>query len=190
MPDYQARDSEWSAAMRAALAGDGGAYRKLLSDLTPFLRLLCRRACARAGLPAAEAEDAMQETLLAIHLKRHTWDPSQALTPWVAAIARNKIIDGARRKGRRAESDIADFENILSTPPETDHFEREQEKQDALRLLKQLSDKQREAVEAVSIRGESLKVAATRLGVTEVALRVSVHRGLKALAALYRKTQS
>jgi RNA polymerase sigma-70 factor (ECF subfamily) len=190
MPDLQAQDREWSAAMRAALAGDGAAYNRLLTALTPYLRNLCRKACARVGLAAGEAEDAVQETLLAIHLKRHTWDSTQSLTPWIAAIARNKIIDSTRRRGRRAETDIADFEDVLSTPPEQEDFEREQEKQDALRLLDQLGGKQREAIEAVSIRGESLKIAAVKLGVTEGALRVSVHRGLKALAELYRKSQS
>ena len=129
----------------------------------------------------------MQETLLAIHLKRHTWDPAQSLTPWIAVIARNKIIDAARRRGRRAETDLADFEDFLATPPETDQFEREQEKADALRLLVKLPGKQREAIEAVSIRGDSLRAAASKLGVTEGALRVSVHRGLKTLATLYRK---
>lgn len=189
MPDYNARDAEWGRAMRAALDGDAGAYRKLLSDLTPFLRALCRRSCARVGLSPADAEDAVQETLLAIHLKRHTFDPAQAFAPWVAAIARNKSIDAARRRGRRAETAIEDFENFLATPPETDHFEREQEKHDALRLLDQLSDRQRAAVEAVSLRGENPREAAARLGMTEVTLRVNVHRGLKALAALYRKTR-
>jgi RNA polymerase sigma-70 factor (ECF subfamily) len=196
MPDLQAQDRkwsqdrQWSGAMRAALAGDGQAYNRLLTELTPYLRNLCRKACARLGFGAGEAEDAVQETLLAIHLKRHTWDSTQNLTPWIAAIARNKIIDSVRRRGRRAETDIADFEDVLSSPPEQEDFEREQEKQDALRLLDQLSGKQREAIEAVSIRGESLKSAAVNLGVTEGALRVSVHRGLKALAELYRKSQS
>jgi len=187
MPDLQAQDREWSAAMRAALAGDGAAYSRLLTSLTPYLRNLCRKACARAGLAASEAEDAVQETLLAIHLKRHTWDPSQNLVPWIAAIARNKIIDAARRRGRRAETNIEDFEHALAAPPDTDNFEREREKRDALRMLARLSGKQRDAIEAVSIRGESLRVAAGNLGVTEGALRVSVHRGLKTLAALYRK---
>ncbi len=112
------------------------------------------------------------------------------LTPWIAAIARNKIIDAARRRGRRAEADIADFENVLAAPPEQEDFEREQERQGALRLLGQLSGRQREAIEAVSIRGESLRKAAAALGVSEGALRVSVHRGLKALAELYRKSTS
>jgi RNA polymerase sigma-70 factor, ECF subfamily len=190
MPDLKAQDRDWSAAMRAALAGDGDAYRRLLTELSPFLRVLCRRACARAGLAPGEAEDAVQETLLAIHLKRHTWDSSQSLTPWIAAIARNKMIDAARKRGRRAETDIADFEDVLAAPPETDHLEREQDRQGALRLLQNLSGRQREAIEAVSIRGESLREAAAKLGVTEGALRVSVHRGLKALAELYRKANS
>lgn len=173
--------------MRAALAGDGAAYQRLLSALVPYLRNLCRRSCARAGLSASEAEDAVQETLLAIHLKRHTWDPDQPLKPWLGAIARNKVIDAMRRRGRRAETDIADFEDVLSTPAEAERLEREMERKDALRLLDQLSARQREAIEAVSIRGESLRDAATTLGVTEGALRVSVHRGLKTLAQLYRR---
>jgi len=187
MPDLLAQDREWSAAMRAALAGDGAAYQRLLAALVPYLRNLCRKSCARAGLSASEAEDAVQETLLAIHLKRHTWDPDQALTPWLSAIARNKVIDMLRRRGRRAETDIADFEDVLAAPQEGAGVEREMDRQDALRLLDQLSGKQREAIEAVSIRGESLRDAAKTLGVTEGALRVSVHRGLKALAELYRK---
>lgn len=173
--------------MRAALAGDSVAYRRLLTELAPYLRHLCRKSCARAGLSASDAEDAVQETLLAIHLKRHTWDPGQALTPWLAAIARNKMIDAARRRGRRAETDIADFAEVLAAPEEAEAYERELGRRDALRLLDHLSGKQREAIEAVSIRGESLRDAAKSLGVTEGALRVSVHRGLKALAALYRK---
>lgn len=173
--------------MRAALAGDDAAYRRLLTALVPFLRRICLKACARAGLSASDAEDAVQETLLAIHLKRHTWDPDQALAPWLAAIARNKMFDAARRRGRRAETDIADFEDVLASPAEADGFEREMDRQGALRLLEQLSARQREAIEAVSIRGESLRDAAKSLGVSEGALRVSVHRGLKALAELYRK---
>jgi RNA polymerase sigma-70 factor, ECF subfamily len=187
MPDFLAQDREWSAAMRAAIAGDAEAYRRLLADIAPFLRKICLKACARAGLSASDAEDAVQETLLAIHLKRHTWDSDQALTPWLSAIARNKMIDAARRRGRRAETDIADFEDVLAAPGEADSFERELDRQGALRLLDQLSTKQREAIEAVSIRGESLRDAAKILGVSEGALRVSVHRGLKALAELYRK---
>jgi len=187
MRDAAEQDRQWSADMRAALAGDAVAYKRLLTALTPFLRRVCLKACARNGIATGEVEDALQETLLAVHLKRHTWDVSQPLTPWLAAIARNKMIDAARRRGRRVEIDIADFENVLAAPGGDGAAERELERQDALRLLDQLSAKQREAIEAVSIRGESLRDAAQALGVSEGALRVSVHRGLKSLADLYRK---
>jgi RNA polymerase sigma-70 factor (ECF subfamily) len=188
MSDWKARDLEWSADMRAALAGDGLAYKRLLTALAPFLRRIASSACTRMGMPASDVEDAVQETLLAIHLKRHTWDPAQPLTPWLAAIARNKVIDAARKRGRRAEADIAEFEDVLAAPGGADNIERELDRQDALRLLDQLSPKQREAVEAVSIRGQCLRDAAAALGVNEGALRVSVHRGLKSLAELYRKS--
>ncbi|WP_264599015.1 sigma-70 family RNA polymerase sigma factor [Rhodoblastus acidophilus] len=188
MSDWKARDLEWSADMRAALAGDNQAYKRLLTALAPFLRKIALRACARTGMSASEVEDAIQETLLAVHLKRHTWDPTQPLAPWLAAIARNKVIDAARRRGRRVETDIAPFEDILAAPDETEILERELDRQEALRLLDQLSPKQREAIEAVSIRGQSLRDAAAALGVKEGALRVSVHRGLKSLAELYRKS--
>jgi RNA polymerase sigma-70 factor (ECF subfamily) len=168
-------------------AGDDLAYKRLLTALAPFLRRICLKSCARTGVPPGEAKDAVQETLLAVHLKRHTWDSSQPLTPWLAAIARNKMIDVARRRGRRVEIDIADFEDVLAAPGGGDAVERDLERRDALRLLDQLSAKQREAIEAVSIRGESLREAAKTLGVSEGALRVSVHRGLKSLADLYRK---
>jgi RNA polymerase sigma-70 factor (ECF subfamily) len=186
MPELQLQDQEWSAAMRLALAGDAKAYRDVLSAISPYLRSLSRRACARAGLSASEAEDVVQETLLAIHLKRHTWDSGQSLLPWISTIARNKMIDALRRRGRRAETDLSDFEEVLAAPPQPDELERD----DALRLLEQLGDKQRAAVEAVSIRGESPRAAAQRLGMSEGALRVAIHRGLKTLAALYRKSET
>jgi RNA polymerase sigma-70 factor (ECF subfamily) len=190
MPDFSfsAREMEWSMAMRAALAGDAAAYQRLLTALAPFLRRICLKTCARTGMPTRDVEDAVQETLLAIHLKRHTWDPAQPLTPWIAAIARNKMIDAARKTGRRLETDIADFEDILAAPDAFADCEREKDRADALKLLDQLSTRQREAIEAVSLRGEDPRKAAQALGVSEGALRVSLHRGLKSLAELYRKT--
>ncbi|MGB7915625.1 MAG: sigma factor, partial [Rhodomicrobium sp.] len=87
--------------MRAANAGDNQAYRRLLEALTPFLRMVVRQGFARAGLSGSEVEDVVQETLLAIHLKRQTWDAEQLFTPWVRAVARNKLIDNLRRRGNR-----------------------------------------------------------------------------------------
>jgi RNA polymerase sigma-70 factor (ECF subfamily) len=90
-------ESQWADWMRSANAGDSEAYRRLLEALTPILRMIVRRGFTRAGLSGSDVEDVVQETLLAIHLKRQTWDADQLFTPWVRAVARNKPIDNLRR---------------------------------------------------------------------------------------------
>src|SRR5881227_221026 len=107
--------------MRSAIAGDGGAYHRLLSAITPVLRAMARRGLARAGQPVDQSEDIVQEILLAVHLKRHTWDANAPLAPWLFAIARNKLIDWLRRRGRRVFVNIDDFADSLpgETAPES-----------------------------------------------------------------------
>ena len=77
------RDRTWAGWMRAANAGDDIAYRRLLEALAPLLRQVVRRGFARSGFGNCDVEDVVQETLLAIHLKRQTWDEDEARTPWV-----------------------------------------------------------------------------------------------------------
>src|SRR6516225_8504459 len=100
----------WSRLMKASIAGDEGAYRRLLEDIGRSVRAMARGAFARARVGDADIEDAVQETLLAIHLKRHTWDRNQKLGPWVNAIARHKIIDAMRRRGVRRADPIEDYQ--------------------------------------------------------------------------------
>src|SRR5438045_93946 len=80
-----------------------------------------RRGLARAGQPLDQSEDIVQDILLAVHLKRHTWDVSAPFAPWLFAIARNKLIDALRRRGRRIFVDIDDFAEMLpgEAPAET-----------------------------------------------------------------------
>ena len=106
------REEEWAAWMRAAIGGDEAAYRMLLQTLSSGLRAMVRRGFAQAGAPQGDVEDVVQETLLALHLKRNTWDPSQPLGPWVRAIARHKLIDALRRRGRRIHVPI---EGVIDT---------------------------------------------------------------------------
>ncbi len=167
--------------MRSALAGDEAAYRRLLEALTPVLRAAAAAGFARAGLGSGEVEDVVQETLLAIHLKRHTWDSSQALMPWVVTIARNKLIDQMRRRGRRAEVPVEDFAEVLPAPAERDPTEG----RDVDRLLDRLGPRQRDIVRSITVEDRSIAETAGRLMMTEGAVRVALHRGLKALAALY-----
>ena len=111
------REDEWTGLMRQALAGDAAAYHRLLKAVTPVLRAAARRGLARAGQPVDQSEDIVQDILLAVHLKRHTWDANAPFAPWLFAIARNKLIDSLRRRGRRVFVNIDDFAETLSGEP-------------------------------------------------------------------------
>ena len=103
------REKEWALLMRAGIAGDAEFYRRLLRQLTPVLRAAARRGLAPAGMADTDAEDVVQETLLAIHLKRQSWDEDAPFGPWLRAIARHKMIDALRRRGRRVNLPLDDF---------------------------------------------------------------------------------
>jgi RNA polymerase sigma-70 factor (ECF subfamily) len=169
--------------MKAANAGDTSAYRTLLADLSRVLRGVVRRGFGGVGVASGDVEDVVQDVLLAIHLKRHTWDPSLPLGPWVLAIARNKMIDDLRRRGRRPEVavDLGDFEI------EGDNQQSSIDAHDVARVLNGLPDRNRDIVQAISIDGHTARDVAERLGMTEVAVRVALHRTLKALADTYRE---
>jgi len=173
---------DWADWMRAANKGDAAAYNRLLTSLAPALRSAARRGLGRAGLPLDDAEDIVQETLLAIHLKRQTWDASLPFGPWLRAIARNKLIDAMRRRGRRDHVPIEEFAETLANdaaeptpvPARLDHH------------LQSLPERQRSAVTAISLDGASIREAAARLNMSEGAIRVALHRGLATLAAKFR----
>ena len=115
------REDEWTGLMRSAMAGDDAAYHRLLKAVTPVLRAAARRGLARAGQPVDQSEDIVQDILLAVHLKRHTWDSEAPFAPWLFAIARNKLIDALRKRGRRVFVNIDDFTETLpgEVPEET-----------------------------------------------------------------------
>src|SRR5215216_1531713 len=108
------REQSLANAMRAANRGCPQAYDSLLSELAGVLRAMARRALARS--PEVDVEDVVQECLLAIHLKRHTWDEQRALLPWVRAIAHHKIVDSVRRRVRANEVLIEPLAESLLAP--------------------------------------------------------------------------
>jgi RNA polymerase sigma-70 factor (ECF subfamily) len=175
-------DEKWAGMMRAALAGDDAAYRRLLGEIARAVRPMARGAFSRARVGDADVEDVVQETLLAIHLKRQTWDGSQRLAPWVNAIARHKIIDAMRRRGARRLEPIEDFEAVLAAPEAEDPHNRS----DVERLLEKLPARARDIVKSISLDGRSITETAKRLSMTEVAVRVALHRALKSLAAAWK----
>ena len=180
------REAVWAAQMKAALGGDEAAYRRLLAEFATAIRPAIRGAFARARLGDADIEDVVQETLLAIHLKRHTFDPAQKVGPWVMAIARHKAIDAMRRRGVRRAEPIEDFEAVLAAPEAPDPHQRS----DVEKLMETLSPRARDIVRSISLEEQSISATATRLGMTEVAVRVALHRALKSLAGAWRAQQT
>lgn len=166
----------------AGLGGDGPAYHEALKALAVLLRGFLRGRLAR--LPD-EVEDLVQETLLAIHNQRHTYDAGQPLTAWVHAIARYKMIDFLRRRaGREALHEPLDDELAVFA---TSDLEPADAKRDLDGLLATLPDRHRLPIVHVKIEGRSVAEAAKLTGMSESAVKVGVHRGLKALAALIRR---
>ena len=165
--------------MEQSLQGDARAYEELLVSLTTGLRGLVR---GRARAVGVDAEDIVQEVLLALHLKRGTWRIGTPVAPWVAAIARNKLIDVLRRRGQRTEVSLENVIDLLGT----EAHEGNDDTRDVEHMLTKLTDRQRDVVRAVSLEGYSAQEAAARLKMSEVAVRVTLHRSLKSLAALFR----
>jgi RNA polymerase sigma factor (sigma-70 family) len=178
-----AREADWTAWMRAAMSGDACAYRQFLVSVTPHLRVTARHRCRAAGISEGDAEDIVQEVLLAIHLKRGTWDQSRPIGPWMAAIVRNKLIDVLRRRGKHAAVPIDD---VIETLGAEEHADDGASSREIDGLLGHLKVRQREIVKSISINGSSVRETADRLQMTEGAVRVALHRALKTLAGLYR----
>jgi RNA polymerase sigma-70 factor (ECF subfamily) len=170
------RGEPWDDWMRAANRGDGAAYARLLRAIAPVLRGVVRARGASLG--PEECEDVVQDVLLAIHLKRHTWDEGSPLRPWLYAIARHKVADAFRARGRRVTVPIGDFEDSLPAANGPDPGTA----RDVARALATLDPRAAEIVRAAGLHGETAAEIAGRLQMTEGAVRVALHRALKALA--------
>ena len=177
------RKDEWTGLMRAALKGDDAAYQRLLKGITPVLRALARRGLARAGQAVDQSEDIVQEILLAVHLKRHTWDADAPFAPWLFAIARNKLIDALRRRGRRVFVSIDDFAEMLAEEPVAETPST----REVATQLASLPARQRDVLQSIAVDRTSLKDTAQKLAMSEGAVRVALHRGLASLTARLRE---
>lgn len=178
------RERIWAGWMTAALAGDEAAYHQLLTALAPVLRTNTRRTLSQMGAPVGDAEDIVQETLLAIHLHRNTWRQTDPIGPWVAAIARYKLIDSLRRRGRRAEVAIDELADVL--PDSGADQEEELGRRQVVQLVDRLQGRRGAIVRAIPLEGAGIRDVAAKFGMSEGAVRVALHRGLKSLAQLYR----
>jgi RNA polymerase sigma-70 factor (ECF subfamily) len=163
------------------LAGETAAYHAFLKDLSAHLRAFLRKRLV--SLPD-EVEDLVQESILAVHNQRHTYDTSQPLTAWVHAIARYKLVDLLRRRAsRELLTDPLDDELDVLSSADADAAEA---RRDLGKLLDQLPDRQRLPIIHTKLEGLSVAETARVTGMSESAIKVGVHRGLKALAATIR----
>ena len=165
--------------MQAAQEGDQVAYQALLADILPLLRAIVQRVWRSQQ----DVEDIVQDVLLSMHVVRHTYDPTRPFLPWLLTIARRRIADAARRSSSRSA-----YETTVDVLPETfsgDATKNPQEGSDdqaAFRhALASLTGGQREAVELLKLQGLSLSEASAITGKSVAALKINVHRGLKAL---------
>lgn len=168
----EAQLKDW---MIGCLDGDGASLTRLLRALVPILESFYRRRMQDAQ---GDIDDLIQETLIAVHSRRASFDRERAFSSWLFAIARYKMIDHFRKGGRTCT--MEGLEDILVT----EGFEDSSGAQmDVERLLDELPPKQAEAIRATRIDGLSTAEAAVRQNIGESDVKVSVHRGLKALAA-------
>jgi RNA polymerase sigma-70 factor (ECF subfamily) len=175
------KESDLKALMTASLEGDSNAHRSLLTALSGHLRSYYKSRLLRSGRTAEETEDLVQEALIVIHTQRHTYDPEQPLTPWVYAIARYKLIDHLRRT-RVTTSDVP-LENADDILAADDNAAAESQL-DLAKLLERLPERMKLSLQYVKLEGLSVAEAADRSGMSQSAIKVNVHRGLKILTAL------
>ncbi|WP_119303670.1 sigma-70 family RNA polymerase sigma factor [Dongia deserti] len=182
--NVKSAERELQALMTEGLRGDAAAYKALLSKLTGHLRAYFKGRLARLGRGAVEAEDLVQEALIGIHTRRHTYDPSQPFTPWAYAIARYKLLDHLRRtRVSIKDLPIEEADDLLAH----DDLSDAESAYDLQMLLARIAPKMRQAIQYVKLDGLSVSEAAARSGMSESAIKVSVHRGMKALALLISK---
>lgn len=171
------------ALLLQGLAGDEAAHRSFLTEAAALLRAYFRNRLR--GAPE-DAEDLVQETLVALHTRRDSYDPDYPLTAWMYAIARYRLIDHLRRSKRRAHGSI-DGLDIGETDPEYDASDA---RRDIATLLAKLPEKQRTAIRLVKIEERSVREASALTGLSESDIKISIHRGLKALMRLMGQEQT
>jgi RNA polymerase sigma-70 factor, ECF subfamily len=176
---------EWEALMRAGLAGDAASYRRLLAEIAPFVRAVVRRSFSGGAPGHVDVEDVVQDVLLAVHLKRHTWDPALPLVPWLGAVTRHKAIDAFRRGGGRVMVPMDDLAEVLAAPAPPEPVRGDTE-----RMLGALNERQRRIVRAIALDERTAADVGRELGMNESAVRVALHRALKLLAVKFRARET
>jgi len=172
------REARLAELIRSALTGDAAAYKTFLTEASGHVRGYLKRRLQRT----ADIEDLVQEVLLAVHNKRHTYDTARPVTSWLFAIAQYKLIDHLRRNRHDAQTGALD-DDYAANEPDADALAADR---DLERLLDTLPERQRLPIRHVKIEGLSVAETSRLTGISESAVKVGIHRGLKALAERIR----
>ena len=176
-------ESRLRALMLRGLEGDAAAHTRLLGELAPLLRAYFAR---RMGGDHADGEDLVQETLIAIHTRRESYDQDRPFTVWAYALARYKMVDEFRRRGGRRSVSIDSIDDLFA-PDEQDGVDASL---DVQRLLSDLPDGQRQSIADVKVEGLSIVESAARSGMSPSNVKVSIHRGLRTMMSRVRKGET
>ena len=172
------REQHWAEAMRAERRGDAVAYERMLKEVATAQRRSLAPRLVRVGLGAHEAEDLVQEILIGLHRKRHTWDPARPFLPWLHTITRYKLIDFMRqRRGdtrRRVDLALEDWVEIVESPAD----EADCSTWEVDRHLAVLPVSQRKIVRAIAVEGASVRNVAQGFATSEGAIRMTIHRAI------------
>ncbi|AXO16800.1 sigma-70 family RNA polymerase sigma factor [Thalassospira indica] len=170
--------------MLAERRGDTGAYSNLLDEIARSLRRTIPGKLIRMGIDPQETEDIIQEILIGLHNKRHTWDSNRPFKPWLAGIVRYKLTDAVRRlfqeKAKHADIEIEELTEMIGTTPDPSKAI------DAERNLAKLPPQQHEVVKALVLEGQSVRATAEKLDRSEAAVRVTFSRALSRLFTISR----
>lgn len=179
----EATEARLRTLMLQGLDGDAAAHGRLLKELAELLRGFYMR---RLGAYTSDVEDLVQETLIAVHNRRESYDRTQPFSAWAFAIARYKMVDAYRRRTLRRTEPLERAEDV-SAPDESAHV---QASLDLDRLLGELSPQQQMAIRKVKLQGLSVAEAAQDSGLSEANIKVSIHRGLQRLMGAVRRNGS
>ena len=174
-------NAKWAAWMKAAQAGDRHAYRLLLRAILPYVRAMTSRAFRET----ADAEDVAQDILIALHEVRASYDPSRPFKPWLAGIARHRIIDRLRQRGRRLAREtplVYEHETFATAASNVEDMTIDSHTLHA--AIDRLPEGQRMAVRELKLREGTLHDVSASTGISEGALKVATHRGIKRLRAM------
>lgn len=170
--------------MAHAQSGDQDAYRRLLEEITPYVRSLAVKCHRNPG----DIEDSVQDVLLTVHAVRHTYDPTRPFGAWLAAITNRRITDRLRRQGRSsARETVLTDEHETFAGPEANHEETISDERVLREAIERLPQGQRDAIRLLKLQEMSLKEAATASGMSVAALKVATHRAMKNLRKMFMK---